>query len=198
MYPIITISREVGSEGHAVGEMVAKELGIPLLDKAFVAEVAGRMGFDEEKILNKGEYLYPFEKYMDTKTYMGHIISDDQDAIFRVQREIILEEAKKGPCVIVGRCADVILEEEGIPALNVFIHADMEHRIAVYKKRYPEIRQDMEKLLTKKDKGRRDYYRFYTAHEWGRMTNYDICLNSGALGVEMCASIVAHAAKEHQ
>jgi len=195
MYPVITISRQVGSEGHTIGAMVAKELGIPLLDKYFISEVAKTMGIQEDKIEKSGEYLSTFEKLMSARFYNGLYLGDEQDKMFQIQKDIILAEVKKGPCVIVGRCADVILQEAGIPCLNVFVRADMEFREANYRKRYPEIGSDIEKILHKRDKGRIGYYHFYTDREWGKIENYDLMLNSGKLGLEKCAELILQAAK---
>lgn len=195
MYPIITISREVGSEGHTIGEMVAQELDIPLLDKDFILKIAGTMDIKEKVVEQKSEYLSRFEKYLNTKTYMGRYISDEQDDIFRIQKDIILEQAAKGPCVIVGRCADYILAKAGIPTLNVFIHADMTYRKEVYRKRYPDVEEDILYLMIRKDKGRIGYYRYYTDREWGDMNNYELCLDSGKLGLDLCTQLIVAAAK---
>ena len=195
MYPIITISREAGSEGHAIGEMVAKELGIPLLDKDFIFEVAKELKLSAAEVETKGEYLSRWEKYLNTNAYLGRYISDDQDNMYRLQRKIILEQAEKGPCVIVGRCADYILADTEVPTLNIFIHADMTYRKEVYRNRYPELKEDIEQILIKKDKGRKSYYRYYTDREWADPANYDLCLDSGRLGKELCAQLILSAAR---
>lgn len=194
MYPIITISREVGSNGHKVGEMLAEKLGIPLLDRDFIAEVAKKTGFDSDKIEKKGEYFSQFEMYMNARFYNGLYIGDDQTDMFHIQKDIILNQAKEGPCVIVGRCADVILKEAGVPALNVFIHANMDYRVNTYKERFPET-EDVLKLMRKKDKGRSSYYRFYTDQEWGDIDNYDLALDTSRLGLDLCVDMIIQAAK---
>lgn len=195
MLPIITISREVGSNGHTIGEMLAKELNIPLLDKAFISEVAKETGFDTANIEKRSEYFSQFDLYMNARFYNGLYLGDDQSDMFYIQKNIILEQVKKGPCVIVGRCADAILKEAGIPALNVFVHADMAYRIKTYKERFPEIGEDVQKLMRKKDKGRRAYYRFYTDAEWGDANSYDLTLDSSTLGTEICTALIIQAAK---
>ncbi len=196
MLPIITISREVGSNGRKIGEIVAKKLDIPLIDKFFIEEIRERTGLSPYEVERKGEFLTQYDLFMNAKFYNGLYLGDDQSDMYHIQRQIILEEAKKGPCVIIGRCADAILEEEKIPSLNVFIHADMEYRIRNYKERFPESGGTIEKLLKKKDKGRRSYYRFYTDREWGDSQNYDLALNSSSLGEEFCAELIIEAAKK--
>ncbi|MDO4617437.1 MAG: cytidylate kinase-like family protein [Lachnospiraceae bacterium] len=196
MMPIITISRETGSNGSRIGEMVAKELNIPVIDKYFIEELRKKTGYSPSHLENKGEYLSQFDFFLNAQFYNGLYLGDEQNDLYHIQRNIILEEAKKGPCVIIGRCADAILADEKIPSLNVFIHADMEYRIRNYRERFPNHEATLEKLMKKKDKGRKAYYRFYTDREWGDVSNYDLALDSGRLGEEMCKKLIIVAAQE--
>lgn len=195
MMPIITISREVGSNGKKIGEMVAEALNLPVIDKYFISEVARKTGLDPIQVEKKGEYFSQMDLFLNAKFYNGLYMGDEQSDMYNAQRKIILDEVKKGPCVIIGRCADAILAEEGIPSLNVFIHADMQYRIENYRERFPDHGPTIEKLMKKKDKGRRAYYRFYTEREWGDAANYDLALDSSKLGVELCAKLIVEAAK---
>ncbi len=196
MMPIITISRETGSNGRRIGEMVAAELNIPLIDKYFIEELRKQTGLTPAELEKKGEYLSQFDIFMNARFYNGLYLGDEQSDLYNIQRKIILDEVKKGPCVIIGRCADAILAEEKIPSLNVFIHADMEYRIRNYKERFPEHEATIEKLMKKKDKGRRAYYRFYTERKWGDAVNYDLALDSSKLGEELCAALIVEAARK--
>ena len=108
---------------------------------------------------------------------------------------MILSLAAKGPCVIVGRCADYILDNTPYTTLNVFIHADKEYRKAHVLERYGESDVPIEKRLKKKDKGRRAYYRYYTDREWGDSANYHINLDSGYLGEMVCVDIITSVAR---
>ncbi len=196
--PIITISREVGSNGSRIGERVAKELGIPLIDKYFIDEMQKKTGFSPSELEKKGEYLSQFDFFLNAKYYNGLYLGEEQSDLYYIQRAIIVEEAKKGPCVIIGRCADAILEHENIPSLNIFIHASMEYRIANYEERFPNEGPAIEKLMKKKDKGRRAYYRFYTDREWGDVQNYDLALDSSKLGEDLCARLIIEAVKSKE
>ncbi|MDO4466215.1 MAG: cytidylate kinase-like family protein [Bacillota bacterium] len=190
MLPIITISREVGSGGHSIGKMVADQLGIPFYDRDIIEQVVVSTGYDVKKIEDKGEFASMWDKYLNARFYNGLYIGDDQDKIFSAQKKVILDLAQKGPCVIVGRCADAILAENNIPSLNVFVHADLETRIK---------RSNLdEKTLVKKDKGRQYYYRFYTEREWGDYPNYHLNLDSGYLGLDACADIIAQVAQNKE
>ena len=126
MYPVITISREFGSGGHSIGEKVAKELGIPFYDGEIVNRVALESGYAKELIEEQGEHTSASNKWFDISSASAMYFQSPQDEIFLAQRKVILDCAKKGPCVIAGRCADYVLENAGIKALNIFIHASME------------------------------------------------------------------------
>lgn len=195
MLPVITISREVGSNGHKIGELVADQLNIPIIDKYFIEELRKKTGMAPSQLEKKSEYLSQMDFFMNAQFYNGLYLGDEQSDLYYIQRDIILNEVKKGPCVIIGRCADAILAEEKIPSLNIFIHADMDFRVRNYEKRFPDHGAAIEKLMKKKDKGRRAYYRFYTDREWGDAVNYDLALDSGKLGEELCADLIVEAAR---
>ena len=108
--------------------------------------------------------------------------------------EEIGELASKGPCVIVGRCADFILKDQP-DCLHIFVHSDMQHRAARVRERYGETSKPMEKRLQEKDSKRKVYYKHYTNRNWGEAENYDICLDSGKLGVDKCVEIVCDIAQ---
>ena len=190
MYPVITISREFGSGGHAIGKAVAEKLDIPFLDREVVLKVAAEMGIDSDVVESKGEHASRFSKYLNTRFYNGLYIGDEQDEIFTKQKEIIIDCASKGPCVIVGRCSDHILREQGIPAFNVFIHADMELRRKNVAERFQSADVDISKLIEKNDRGRRYYYKYYTGNDWDDYRNYDISFNTSCISEEQCVDII--------
>lgn len=196
MYPVITISRELGSGGHRIAIAVSEKLNIPMIDKEFIQKAAGKTGLSEKEIRKSEEAGSYFEKYLNSSFYNGLYLGDNQDKIYEAQKQIILEYAKNGPCVIVGRCADYILEKEGIHSLNVFVHADMAVRKQKYIEVYGPQKQSVEKLLAKNDKGKRFYYHFYTDGEWGAYENYHMSLDSGFLGEDYCVELIVNTAKK--
>ena len=195
MYPIITISREFGSGGHSIGEAVAKELNIPLYDSVIVDKTAEEIGFTRETVSQDGEYISPSQAWYSSRIAYRANFPSPQDRIFDTQRDVILSLAAKGPCVIVGRCADYILDNTPYTTLNVFIHANKEYRKAHVPEKYGESDIPIEKRLKKKDKGRRAYYRYYTDREWGDSANYHINLDSGYLGEMVCVDIITSVAR---
>lgn len=187
---IIAISRQFGSGGRTVGKLVAEKLGIPCYDHDLIEKIAEESGLCEEFVKERGEYAssgsWLANAFAD-RDYYGHSVQDD---IWFAQRRVILDLAQKGPCVIVGRCADYILEETH-DCLRVFIHADMKARAERIVKQYGESDQAPERRLRDKDKRRAAYYNFYTDRKWGDLKNYDICLSTSSLGIEKCADIIA-------
>ena len=111
------------------------------------------------------------------------------DYLWKIQYKLITRLAEEGPCVIVGRCADYILQDKA-DCLRVFIHADMAFRAQRIVKVYGERDVSPEQRLKDKDKRRAAYHRFYTDMKWGHAQNYDLTLNSGTLGIEKCVQII--------
>ncbi|MCR5451369.1 MAG: cytidylate kinase-like family protein [Lachnospiraceae bacterium] len=197
MYPVISISRQFGSGGHSIGEKVAKQLNIPFWDGEIVTHAAEECGYAKELIEEQGESTSSASKWFDISTASAMYFQSPQDEIFLAQRKVILDAAKKGPCVIVGRCSDYVLRNAEVRCLNVLIHADMEHRIARVLERYGDITNiDVKKRIQKKDKQRRTYYRYYTDQQWGAYSNYDIALDSGMLGEETCVHLICELAQK--
>ena len=196
MYPVITISREFGSGGHSIGEAVAKRLNIPFYDGEIVNRVAVESGYAKELIETQGEYTSSTAMWFDISAAGTMYFQSPQDEIFIAQKKVILDCAAKGPCVIVGRCADYILRKEGVRCMNVMIHADMEHRKKRVLERYENIENvSIEKRLAKKDKQRKTYYKYYTDKSWGDFREYDVILDSGSLGEEMCVKTICELAE---
>lgn len=113
-----------------------------------------------------------------------------QDELWVLQRKIILDLAQKGPCVIVGHCADYILRDAA-DCLTVFIHADLEKRAERIVRVYGEREIMPKERLMLKDRCRAAYYKFYTDMDWGTLKNYHAALNSGILGIDRCAEVLA-------
>lgn len=177
---VITISREFGSGGRTIGKLVAQKLGIPCYDYEIISKIAEESGFSKEYIENEAEKTSYFRPYG---------MMSNQDYMWTIQIETILELAKKGSCVIVGRCADYVLKDRA-DCLNVFIHSSFEKRAERIVKEYGETEVPTEKRLKDKDKKRASYYQYYTDKKWGDYRNYHLALDSGELGIEKCVEII--------
>ena len=184
---VITISREFGSSGRTIGKRTAKELGIPCYDAEIIHKIAQESGFSEGYIQEAGEYT--------PGGVLANVFSNraygptNEDYLWKIQYQIITDLAQKGPCVIVGRCADYILRDSA-DCLKVFIHAGLDFRAKRIVEVYGEREASPEQRLKDKDKRRAAYHRFYTNMKWGQSQNYHIALDSGALGLERCAEII--------
>ncbi|MEE0801272.1 MAG: cytidylate kinase-like family protein [Gemmiger sp.] len=183
---VITISREFGSGGRTIGKKVAEKLGIPCYDSELIQKIAEETGFNEKYIKEAGEYAPG--GFLSTLTGRAYGPTNE-DYLWKIQCKIIAGLAAKGPCVIVGRCADYILRDKA-DCLKVFIHADLAFRAERIVKEYGEREESPEQRLKDKDKRRAAYHRFYTNMKWGHAQNYDLTLNSGTLGIDKCVRII--------
>ena len=190
---IITISREFGSGGRSIGRMVAEKLGIPFYDKELVDHIALESGFAPNYIEEHGEHAPSssiFSYALSHQSVPGVMNGlSTADFLWSVQCSVILQLAEKGPCVIVGRNADYILKDHP-NCIHAYIHADEDFRADRIVRLYGESEKSPEARLAEKDKRRHVNYQHYTGRVWGTAQNYDICLNTGTVGVEACADII--------
>ena len=200
MKEIITISREYAAGGRKIAKLVAEQLNIPYYDKDIVKETAKASGFEPELIESEGEVGSRTDSILKTICSASSLqFNDTQEVIHDVQQAIIVQLAKKGPCVILGRCADEILREAGIDSLNVFIHADDIHRaVRVSELTGSTNATEIQKLMAKKDNSRHTYYTHYTGKKWGDCHNYHLTLDSGILGADMCVKLIVEAAQNRE
>lgn len=189
-YSIITIGREHGSGGRLIAQKVSDALGIPLYDKKLIRMIANDSGFSEE-------YIEQAEKRK-TTSFLFNIYFDKanlpmDDQLFLAQANVIKKVAERGPCVIVGRCADQILKERD-DCLNVFIYAPLEEKMARTEQVYGEKPSNMKHYLEKFDKQRAAYYAHFTDETWGAPGHYHAMFNS-TLGLDAVSAHIIHMAK---
>lgn len=191
---IITISREFGSGGRFIGEEVAKKLGIAYYDKNIISQIAEKSGLSPDYIQESAE-LSP-KKGLFAYALAGRDITGRsvEDMVYETQRKVILELARKEPCVIIGRNADYILKDRD-DALNVFIHGDMLEKIQRISQLYRVTEQEAVKMMADTDKRRMTNYNFYTDQKWGKASNYSLCLNSSQLGYDRCEALITECVK---
>ena len=191
---IITISREFGSGGRFIGDEVAKKLGIAYYDKNIISQIAEKSGLSPDYIQESAE-LSP-KKGLFAYALAGRDITGRsvEDMVYETQRKVILELARKEPCVIIGRNADYILKDRD-DALNVFIHGDMLEKIQRISQLYRVTEQEAVKMMADTDKRRMTNYNFYTDQKWGKASNYTLCLNSSQLGYDRCEALITECVK---
>ena len=197
---VITVSRQFGSGGRTVAKLAAEKLGWSYYDKELVHKIAAESGLAESYILDSGEYAcstnsFLFNWAMSAESGRNPGALPVSDQLYIVQNNVIRDLAERGNCVIVGRCSDYILRDR-TDVLNAFFHADDEFRADRIVRLYGETLDKPAKRLKEKDDKRKTYYRHYTGRVWGAANNYDISMDTGRLGVEHCAGILADVVKE--
>lgn len=197
---IITISREYGSGGRKIGEMVAKSLGVPFYDKVLIDMIAQESGMAAGYVEEASEKMTTAQAFnISTLGYYSvspivenvRVIGED---VFIAQSRIIKELAEKEKCVIVGRCADYILRERD-DVLNVFIHSDFDTRINRAINEYKIEEKKAASVIKRSDKARAKHYSFYCERKWGNVNNYHMMVDSGKFGIDKCVKLILDAAK---
>ena len=194
---IITIGRQYGSMGRQIGKKLADDLGIPYYDKEILKEAARKSGICEELFESFDEkptnsFLYSL--IMDPYSIGIHNSADMplNHKVFLASFDAIKDIANKGPCVIVGRCADYALAEYD-NLLSVFIYASLEQRIKTIMERNNLTKDKAKDLIIKTDKQRANYYNYYSTKRWGDLKSYHLCIDSEIFGIEKSVEIIKRA-----
>lgn len=190
---VITIAREYGSGGRYIGRLIADKLGIKFYDKDFVEKLATETGLSEEYIENNEQKRNILDAF-NSGYYAG---LNNADELFIKESELIKQVADKESCVMIGRCADFILQDKE-NVLKVFVYSNMEDKIKRATQIYGFDKTKAEKEIKRIDKLRANHYKHYTEREWNNYSNYDICINSDMLGVEKAADFICEMVKEKE
>ena len=183
---IVVISRECGSGGHTIAELIAGHYKIPLLDRNLLTEMCS------EKNIN----VTNFEKFDEaprnkllSRTVKG-FSNSPEEIIAEMQFDFLKKKAEQGESfVVVGRCAETVLK--GHPALiSFFVLGDMENKIERISKLHSINRNEAEALISGIDKKRKYYHNTHSDVKWGDSRNYDLCINSCRLGLESTFSVL--------
>ena len=186
---VVTISREYGSGGRYVGQIVADTLGLKFYDKDFTKLLSEETGLSKEYIEENEQ-----KKELIPSGNLSYNLDVD-DNLFIEEAKLIKKIAKEQSCVIVGRCADEILKEEP-NVINIFIYSPLEDKINRVTNLYHVPKIKASKEIKRINKLRANHYKHYTGKNWGDPANYDLCINSDLLGVEKTAAIICDMVKE--
>jgi cytidylate kinase len=190
---VITIDREYGAGGHTIGMEVAQRLGIEFYDQDIIRETAKASGLDVEEIRAEEERLSKTETFLHAITPVSF---DIKDAIFEYEAQAVKELAKKGPCVLLGRCAAAVLEEAGIECVKVFLYADEKHRsVRASELLGIEDQVLLHKAIHKIDVARQAYYNAYTGKQWRAIEDQTLSLDTGIIPKDVCVDIICQAAQ---
>lgn len=189
---VITIAREFGSGGHILGEMVAKQLGIPCYDKEFIHFAAQRSGMDEQYIIRNEQYIPSFWLKCiigkSSEQSIEHSLSPD-DILFVAESKIIQELAQKSSCVIIGRCADFILHGNK-NTIKIFCYSDLQNAAVRCVEEYGIPREKAEAEIKRVNRARIAHYEYYTGVRWGEAHNYDLMINTSCIDLQTACDII--------
>ena len=196
---IITISREFGSGGREVGKRIADILGYAYYDREIITAIAEKHDFNEnyvESMLENGfSFCMPIT-YGRTFSY-SDVGGQQAIQLLSTQCRMLREIASKGNCVIVGRSANIILED--MNPLNIFVHADIESKLRRCRERAPENENLKDSELRRKikqiDSNRAKHQRFLSEKKWGNKEGYHLCVNTSGADIKAISSIIAEYAK---
>lgn len=193
---VYTIGRQFGSGGKEIGMKLAEKLGIKCYDRELLELAAKDSGLCQELFENHDEkptnsFLYSL--VMDTYS-LGYTPSSYMDIpinhkVFLAQFDSIKKLAEKGPCVIVGRCADYALEDFD-NCVSVFIHGDIKVRAGRISKLHNITYEKATDLILKTDKRRASYYNYYSNKKWGDAKSYQFCIDSSAVGIDKSVELI--------
>ena len=180
---VLCIGRQLGSDGGQIGREIADMLGIPFYDKDILNRAIANTDippellekYDEKKV---NTLLHTIIYQGTNKSFYG---KNGSEILFELQRDLILEDASKGPGVFVGRCANAVLENApGIETLSIFIAAPVQDRIIRVMQRDGISEKEAAAAVQNADKHRKAYYEFYADKIWGNPADYDLTVNSSA------------------
>ena len=187
---VITISRQFGTGGHEIGAELARRLGVKLLDKQILNEVASRMRIVEDAVekiesrnpLWRDDFTNFYRTYMANAQYDGTEQGDTSHTLFQAQCDAIRKIAAEESCVIVGRCGfDIFADHPN--ALKIFIHSSVDCRKRRIAEKYDISEHDAAAMIVDNDYSRELYTKKFTGREWKDATNYDISLDVRKFGV---------------
>ena len=197
-YRYVTIEREYASGGAQVGRLVGQALGVPVYGREILEMAAQEGGTTPEYMEHLEEtdtnsLLYSLVAM--AKTTQGQLPQISQtDQLNLLESQIIQRLAQEGPCVLVGRCAGWVLRERQ-DVLQVFVHADRETRLRRAQEEYGVSPDKAPAVLHRYDHRRSNFNHANTGRSWSRREGYHLVLDSGLLGVELCARIVEGAVR---
>lgn len=189
---IISISREFGSGGHVIGEKIANDLGLPLIDRNMLDDIA------KEKNVQI-EYLEKYDekpRKVMTSRRVGAYSNSLEEIVADMQFDYLRNRADSGESfVVIGRCAETVLaDREGL--IKVFVLGDNECKIKRVMERYELSNAEAIMKMGRHDRKRKRYHNRHSDFKWGDSRGYDLCINSSRLGIDKTAELLEDYIKE--
>lgn len=187
----VVIDRQYGSGGHDIGQALAQQLNLPFYDREIIQMAAGSTGYSQEYISQREEKISGGLLHDLASEMYGYSEQTPAptDAIFEAEAQVMRQAARKGNCVIVGRCADVVLKGQA-HCLRIFLHAPLEYRVQRLMRTEGFDEKDARRRLRQTDRTRAAYYQYYTNRTWGAAWNYHLCIDT-SLGEARAQELIA-------
>ncbi|KAA6337046.1 Cytidylate kinase [termite gut metagenome] len=194
----INIGRQLGSGGREIGEKLAQQLGISFYDKELINLASEKSGLCKEffekadekasQSFSGGLFGMHFPSYFDDASisYFNYL---NNDALFKIQSDVIRQLALEKSCIFVGRCADYILRDNP-NCVNIFISSPIQNRIERIRHTMQLSESEAKEIIRRSDKHRPEYYNYYSYKTWGAATTYHLCIDSSILGIEDTVSFI--------
>ena len=192
---IINIGRQLGSGGRSIADILARHYGITTYDRKLIELAAKESGLSQEFFENADEKKSHgfFHSIFSNRAAANALGSNDSylsnDALFKVQSDIIRDIAEHESCIFIGRCADYILRDHP-HCINLFFTANLEDRVARMVSEKGITAEQASELIEKTDRRRADYYNYYSGKTWGAAESYDLCINTSHLGFKGTAEML--------
>ena len=195
-HTVITIARQYGSGGKTIGKMLAEDLGIHFYNREILRMASDESGINEQLFGQVDERVKTNLLYRIAKRIRNEEVlppdSDDflsTNNLFNYQAKVIRQLADEEACVIIGRCADYVLQDYD-NVVSVFIHGPYDFCLEQAMKVNAKSESEMRKYMEKRDKYRGEYYKYYTGKDWFDARNYHLCLDSSKLGFDGCVEAI--------
>ena len=199
---VITIGRQLGSGGKALGELLSQKLSIPCYDKELIQMASRESGLGKEFFEKADEkssrsFLNSFFSFPSgyTNDITGNYLSNE--ILFKIQSDVIREIAEKESCIFVGRCADYILRENKY-LLSIFVSAHIGDRIRTVSENDRISVSEAQNRIEQTDKKRAGYYNYFSNKTWGMATSYDLCFNSSVIALEEMVDFISNRIKPNR
>ena len=187
---IITFGRQYGSRGKELAGILAKKMDLPIYDEDMIKLASRALNVDESTLRKENEV--PRNELLHALTAGGMFAAKEYEAatsdkMFDTQSQIILDLAKKSSCIIVGRCANYVLERAHIPTTDIFVVANLDDRIKHIAQRDHTTYDKAKLYVARTEKRREAYFNYYTSYEWGNPEFYDVCVNTSSTDMDELA-----------
>ncbi|WP_228447995.1 AAA family ATPase [Sulfurospirillum diekertiae] len=202
-HKIITISRQIGSGGAYVGQQLAKKLNFSYVDREIISQAAKEFSMLEEDLESRDEKVPSFwQSFLQSSicspdVYLPpQVFVPTEEAIFKVESEIIKGIAKDRSAIIIGRCGSHILRDNP-NHISIFLHAESQFRQKRIKALYHLSNIEAHKMLEQSDDERARYHQLLTGKSWSDATQYDLCMNTSKLGIDFSIELIAQILNTH-